>query len=304
MALAEPSVLAAIGLAACAACGFAASTSLQHRAASTAPATIRSFSATFRYVLQRPSWLVGTAAGAVAVTLHALALRFGAIAVVQPIMVAGVVVAVVTREALNRRIPTGHELAGVCLTAAGVAAFLVTQTPQAEGAQNASNDGAVVVAAGIAVAVTLACLATRISRPGRQAMLLGASAGVCFGLTAGLLKVIATGLPAVHGPTVWALGAVAVVGPCGLVINQRAYRVAPLSQSMPMVNVVDVLVAIGFGWLVLGDVPAHNTLGLFIQAAALFAMAAGLRKLARFGDAPAMVPESAGVHAVTLGEGR
>jgi glucose uptake protein GlcU len=41
-------------------------------------------------------------------------------------------------------------------------------------------------------------------------------------------------------------------------MNQRAYQIAPLSFSMPVVNVVDIVVAILFGVLVFGEAPAHS----------------------------------------------
>ena len=66
-----------------------------------------------------------------------------------------------------------------------------------------------------------------------------------------------------------------------MAINQCAYQIAPLSASMPVINVVDVLVALLFGWVIFGEVPAHGAANLLTQAAALVCAAVGLRLIAR-----------------------
>jgi hypothetical protein len=76
----------------------------------------------------------------------------------------------------------------------------------------------------------------------------GAAAGVLFGLVAGLLKIIIGqaqgGLTAVLGQgPVWAL---LVTGACAVVLDRRAHRVTKVSVSMPVLNLVDVLVALVF----------------------------------------------------------
>ena len=102
----EPGVLAAIVVAFASTCGFALSTSLQHRSAGQAPASVRDSLGVLRFVVTQPPWLLGIGIGAVAFVLHALALKLGAIAVVQPIMIAGVVLAVPVRTALDRALPS------------------------------------------------------------------------------------------------------------------------------------------------------------------------------------------------------
>ena len=107
---------------------------------------------------------------------------------------------------------------------------------------------------------------------------------VLFGVTAGLLKLIGGQLgTAGVGTAGLALFVAALVGTgiLGTAINQRAYQIAPLAFSMPLVNVVDVLIAIGFGGLVFGEVPGHGPGGVVVQAIALATIAVGLREIAR-----------------------
>ena len=122
-------VIAAAAVAFASACGFALSTSLQHRSAGQAPASVQSSAGVLRFVVTKPAWLLGITIGAGAFVLHAAALKLGAIALVQPIMITGVVLAVPVRAALDRSLPTKGELRSVLITALGLAAFLVVANP-------------------------------------------------------------------------------------------------------------------------------------------------------------------------------
>jgi hypothetical protein len=62
-------------------------------------------------------------------------------------------------------------------------------------------------------------------------------------------------------------------------VNQRAYRVGALSASMPILNIVDVLVALAFGVVVFREIPAHSLTAVPVELAALACAALGLRRL-------------------------
>ncbi|MEZ5094976.1 MAG: hypothetical protein R2731_01885 [Nocardioides sp.] len=67
--------------------------------------------------------------------------------------------------------------------------------------------------------------------------------------------------------------------------NQLAYNAARLSASMPVLNIVDVLVALGFGYLVFQEVPRHTPVPLLVEIVSMVAIAVGLWRLARFEEA-------------------
>ena len=50
-----------------------------------------------RHLVGRPVWLVGQMMGTVALVMHAMALHFGPIALVQPLVISGIVLAVPVR---------------------------------------------------------------------------------------------------------------------------------------------------------------------------------------------------------------
>src|SRR4051794_2429094 len=88
-------VLVALGSALC----FATSNALQHRVAGTVPATLRRPLAVLAHLARRRLWLAATMVSCTALMLHAAALRLGSIALVQPLMLVGVVLAVPLRAA-------------------------------------------------------------------------------------------------------------------------------------------------------------------------------------------------------------
>jgi drug/metabolite transporter (DMT)-like permease len=243
------------------------------------------------HLTHSPWWLAGTALSFVAMLLHATALRWGSIAFVQPLMLVGVVLAIPVRAALGRTLPERREVIAVAVTVVGLATLLSSVT-LAPGEATPRGDVAIALtSAGLALAVAAVAFGRRWLREHDQlhASLLGAAAGCLFGVTAGLLKLIGgemgeTGV----GPGVPPLLVAALVGTgiLGTAINQRAYQIAPLAFSMPLVNVVDVLVAIGFGGLVFGEVPGHGPGGLVVQALALATLATGLREIARLAPSP------------------
>jgi hypothetical protein len=72
-------------------------------------------------------WVWALGVGGLA--FHGLALSNGPIALVQPIIISGIVFAVPVRAAISRRLPGPAEFGAVALTAAGLAAFLVASDP-------------------------------------------------------------------------------------------------------------------------------------------------------------------------------
>ncbi len=273
-------MIAAVLLALACATTFAISTSVQHQAAEAAPESATGLVALLAYLIRRPLWLLGQFLATCAFALHALALNAGALALVQPIVVSGIVWAVPARAALSRRLPSLGEIRAVVLTASGLALFLVASSPdQGRNAGRGWSSGLLALGA-VAVAVLASVIAESIHQHARRrAFFLGVTAGVLFGLVAGLLKMALEGLSdgGVHTLlTSWPVYALLLAGAGGVLTNQRAYRVAALSASMPALNIVNVLTALTFGFTVFHETPRHAPLMLALEALALAAAGFGL----------------------------
>lgn len=266
--------------------GFAASNALQHRVAGTVPDNVAHHAiGVLAQVVRRPLWLLATTISFAALLMHAIALKLGSIALVQPLMLVGVVIAVPFRAALDLTTPTWREVRAVLITVAGLASFMWGVNPVPTTAEPSPTPAALMVLAGVTSAVVVLLTSRRFaSRPNPQAAILGATSGVMFGLTAGLLKLIGAALSS-GCPEAAAVSVIALVGVgvLGIAMNQRAYQIAPLSVSMPLLNVLDVVVAVTFGVVVFHETPGHGPTVLVLQCVSLGCLAVGLRQVARLG---------------------
>jgi len=280
--------------------GFAIANALQHRVAGTVPPNVRRAVDVLRHLTTKPVWLTATLVSFVAMVLHAVALRVGSIALVQPLMLVGVVLAVPLRAALERKLPPWRELRAVLVTVIGLGVFLwcASLAPSHDRPRLATALALSVSGVAVAVGALRACKARFAGDPRVQAGLLGVAAGVLFGMTAGLLKLI--GNVMADGSAGYALPVLSLalcgLGFMGTALNQRAYQIAPISFSMPVVNVVDVAIAVLFGALVFSELPGHTPVSLVLQLGALGCIGVGLRGIAHL-ERGAWPPERARVTA-------
>ena len=279
-------MMLAMLLAVIAAAVIALGTSLQHRAASSLRGRGPKAPGLMKHLLLRPGWRLGVILSGVGFCLHAAALRQGSISLVQPIVVSAIVFAVFVRAALDRQRPTREEVLWSAWTWAGLA-LLISLLPEAMTAgitaQPADDRMARIFFAGGIVITDIAILGAHQTSSRRcRGLLLGGASGVLFGLVAGLVKV----LTSVAGGDVltmarhWWLWAILVLGTVAMLLNQHAYATASLSLTMPVLNVVNILIATAFGLFVFHENPFGSPSQLISQVLALAAMGVGIWRLA------------------------
>ena len=283
--------LVAVGAAVASAATFGMSTSLQHLVSSNAE-DLRP-DRLLLTLLRSPLWLLGAALSAAAFGLHAVALAQGSLVLVQPVIVTGVVFAVLIRAGLDGRLPTRPEGGWALLTWVGLAVFLAATGTHGTRAHRSGH--ASVVVAGLVLLAAVGVLAARRRAPGTpgRALRLGAVAGVLYGLVAVLLKLVLSGLET-HGYAAtlrgWPVWLMVVVGLAAVVVNQRAYQSGRLSVSMPVLNIVNVLVTLVFAAVVMGELPDHSSRSLVVQGIGLLVVGLGVVRLARLEDDPGALP--------------
>jgi hypothetical protein len=271
-----------------AALGFAISSPLQHHAAGAAPAgggALRLLG----HLVRQPRWLVGQVLALMSFCLHAYALHVGVLALVQPIVVSGIIFAVPIRAALSRHLPPRGEVVAVVITAVGLATLLVA-------AGNMSNNGIppnhglalVLTIALVALATTAYLLVGHAQTAAARAGLCGITAGLLFGLVSCMVKLTLDLLGGGTPPPLsfWPIPTLVLLGLSGVAVNQRAYRLGALSASMPILNIVNVGVALTLGLLVFHEVPAHTPAALMGQLFALACISFGLIKLSAHAEIP------------------
>lgn len=284
-----PAQVVALVAAAVSAAAFGLSTSLQHLVSSRLDHT-RS-----RHMLaslvRTPLWLLGIALSLGAFALHALALAEGSLDLVQPVVVTGVVFAVLMRSGLERRWPSRAEVLWAVVSWAGLSAFLVgTGSPSPSGSVAHAGASVLVV---LLLAGGSGLVARRQSfRSTGRGFWLGVVSGLLFGLVAVLLKLaLAAGGGLAAALEGWPLWLMVVCGVAAVAVNQRAYQSTRLSVSMPVLNIVDVLVAIVLAAVVFGEEPRFGTVPLLLEVTGLLAMALGVLRLARLEELePGLAP--------------
>lgn len=199
-------------------------------------------------LVRRPRWLLGWVPDLGGTVLQALALRIGALALVEPLLLAGVFLAVPLSSALQRQRPHPRDLVVVALGAVGLTAFLVAANPRA-GVNRAPTEDWLPVIAGLAVAFAL-CLVLAWRIPGAtRGVLLGVGTGLLYGFSASLLKTITVQITDGFGVlfTNWQVYALALTGLAGLILNQNAFQSGRIAAPLTTIALVDPIVGIVIG---------------------------------------------------------
>jgi len=237
---------------------FAVSTNLKHSSAAQVPdASGLRVGTLARFVAATVShrlWLAGIVADVIGLALQVVALHLGALAVVQPLLVSGLLFSLLLRRRRGRRV-TGAEIRWALVLSACLVTFLfLAGANPGTGTGDGPDRLPAVVAAVVGVAVAAACLllAHRRRPAAGAAALIGVAVGMVYAATAALLKGLTD--RAVHGPLValtsWQLYTVIVVGAVGLLLSQLAFQAGPLTASLPAMATVDPLLSIVVGVMV------------------------------------------------------
>jgi drug/metabolite transporter (DMT)-like permease len=265
----------------------ALSTSVQHHAAGRLPESVTSPFQVLWHLAKRPLWLLGQLLGLLGFVFHFLALGFGPIALVQPIIITGIVFAVPIRAAISRTWPERRELVAVVMTAAALAIFLAASDPGQSAREPLGPPLWLLILACYAGGWAVFFSAKLRRGAVERAFLMGAGAGVFLGMVAVLIKAAQAemsqqGFLAIV--TTWPMYLLTLCGLTGVAVNQAAYRTARLSASMPVLNAVNIMVGLTFGYFVFHETPRTSPIAIFFEVVALATLCFGLWLLASYDD--------------------
>ncbi len=272
----------AVPLALSGALAFAVATVAQQRAAarsSDLEARGRGFVV---QLLRRPQWWAGTMGNGAGYVLQALALGFGSLLVVQPIMVTSLLFALPLGARLAHRRLTGSVWMWGLVLAASLALFVSLGHPN-RGASHASRQGWLIATA-IGIPVIVACLVTAHPRSGpTRASLLAIAVGVLAGALAVLTKAVVATVPLgfVHLATAAETYGLVLVGLGGVYVQQLAFQAGALQASLPIMAVLEPMVAAILGLTLLHEQLQATGLRLAVLGVAAVAMTLATVALAR-----------------------
>jgi drug/metabolite transporter (DMT)-like permease len=278
-------VLAALG----AAGSFGVSAALQHRQAQLGP---KSAGLSFRLLARlagRPLWLAGLVLAAAAYGLQALALAFGPLSLVAPIVATDLLFALPVAARYSRPLRAGDWL-GCALAAGGIAAFLAA-APPSSGRSDAPAWDWLLAFTSVALVCVLALSAGRVAGGPARAALTATAAGAVFGLTAAVTLSLTRLVPAVGpGATLghWQPWALLALGLAGLLLSANAFQAGVLAASLPVMDTVEPACGVLLGTLLFGERLAASPAGIAVQLAGAASAIAGITVLGRYAAPPAI----------------
>jgi drug/metabolite transporter (DMT)-like permease len=238
------------------AASFGLASAVQQRATKEVPTTGTLDPRLLLELVRRPVWVLGIGTVIVGLSLQLVALAYGPLVLVQPLLVTGVLFGAVFSALLAHRRVDRLIVLGSLGAVAGLSAFLVLARPTGGFAQ-LEQDGWDLLPLAIGLGATvLICLAVAGRYDGAvQVAALAAATGVLYGLTAGLMKVVTSQFRS-GGPTEVfthpVLYVVCAVGPLGFLLSQNTFQHGTLiAPALAIITIVDPLVgvAIGVSWL-------------------------------------------------------
>ena len=256
---------------------FALGGVLQQRVASTRPEEEELSPRLIVQLGRQPVWLAGIGSAVLSYVFQAVALNFAPLAVVQPIIVTELLFAIPISVRLHDMKLRRRDWLGVVAVAGGIAAAIAAGSPSEGHPVQPILQWVPVLAIVIALTGGAVYIGRRISGPVR-ASLLALAAAVTMGTESGLMAAatshFAHGIG--EGFTSWEVYAMATTSIVGLLLIQSAFQAGPLASSMPVVDAVEPLVAIGIGLALFGETVSTQPLHLGIAVAGLGAMVAGI----------------------------
>lgn len=249
---------------------------------------------------RRRRWLLGVAAGVVGYAMQFVALRKGSLALVQPIFVTSLVMALAgSALAQHRRLSRREWLANAQILG-GIALFIAIAQP-GPGHPRGSTAGWILLAAILTTAV-VTLVAFSHGSPQRRSLALGAATGIVFGTTAAITEHTSRrlGISLGYALADWSPYVLVVVGIGGLLLNQSAFQAGDLNWSLPAITVLEPLVAILIGQTLFHEHIATGALHVTGETLGLVSMVVGVLALARSPALTSRAPVGGGLDAPAL----
>lgn len=225
--------------------GYALGAALQQYEAVAEGATLK--------LVRRPRWWIGGVIGFTGASLHAVALSFAPLVVVQPISVATLVFAVPLAAFMYGRKPYKAEIFGSIAVAVGLL-WLMLLVPQQHVTPRLGTPAALgfLVVIGAIVLVTQVA-SRRVHGPGR-ALMLSVGAGAVTASVSTFVRVVGGGMQGDWGRLLhWFTLAVPVLLVCAVVLLQKSYAVGYFGIAYAGVQVVDPITSVLAGAVLLGE---------------------------------------------------
>ena len=235
---------------------------------------------------RQPAWLLGIAAMIGGFVFQLTALRFGELALVQPILAAELLFVFGYLAVAGSRRPRLRDWLAAAAMSAGIGVFLRLAAPSG-GRLHAPGSSwllAGLVTAGVVLTPwrwPSGCGGP--ARPARRAAVLGSATGISWGFMAAVIKELSSHLGDGIGAivTAWSLYLLLAAGAATMLLAAHALAAGPLAASQPGFTIVDPLTASLLGVFLFGEHIQTGPAALAGEALALAMVIAGATALSR-----------------------
>jgi hypothetical protein len=262
---------------------YGSASALQHQATARAADEPTMSMGLLARLARDPRWLAGNGLDVAGFAFQFLALRHGALTLVEPLLVLSLLVSFPLRDLLSRRRPAGGEVFSAGITALGLGAFLAASQP-GPGIHDPSIAVWLLVTLLVATVVVGALAAAESSQ--HRGLFLAASSGTAFGYMAAMVAAtwerLGAGITHVFtSPDPYAF---VVAGVVAIVLMQSAFHAGELALSLPTLTVTQPIVAMVIGLSAFGETINTSAAALVVEGTGLLAMVAGVFALGRSGQ--------------------
>lgn len=234
------------------------------------------------HLLRNRRWLMGQLAVIIGSALHFGALAFAPVTVIQPIGVLGIAVTTVASAKLDRAqlsLGTWLSLAAIVL---GVGGFTSLAASNAQ-VTRVSDETAVLIAMIVGLLLMLLGLIGSIGHGLVRCLAFAAGGGVVFGFASVVIRLAALSLE--HGnpadfPTGSLIGAILSI-PVAVWFIQQAHASGPPDLVVAALTLADPIVAIGIGYVALGEGAKTSTVATLAEGVCFLIAAIGIVVLPR-----------------------
>jgi len=247
---------------------------------------------TVRELLRVPALWVALALNGLGAAMHVTSLAFGPLALIQPLGVLTLVIAVPLAAVTSRRRVTRLELTGMTATVIGLAGLAMLITT-AGGSETLSSTELVVLI--VAAIVLIIVLGLRGSRPGASPLWEAVAGGATYSVCSALCQTLVVsandgGMGVLLRPImIVAMVAVAIFAVSATVLTQRSYRTG-LGAPLAVTNLVNPASATVIGVVLLGEHLGTTPLTITIAVGCAVLCGFGVTRLARARDVVAVPP--------------
>ncbi len=272
-------LMLSLAAAICYAAGFV----LQYHEAHEAPDKLFMSPRLLATLLRHPLWVFGLVVIIAGQALQGAALDSGSLAVVEPVLTLSLLFALPLSAAWRRERLSRQEWVGAICVSAGLGVLLGVGAPTAGHTDMSGRQWLLVMLVGWGAALALVAAGKRSPWPAPRAALLGAAAGLLFGVQDALTPYCLHLMS--HHPLglllAWQTYMFFATSMYGMVIVQSAYKAGPLTAALPPVTIGEPVAGMLIGLVALGEHLSATPLALGFEAAAAVVMVTGTWILGR-----------------------